>query len=178
MPESTSAFDRDVYGPVLLVRATLLDLTTTLGQRIRGRGSTARKLTLAVLFADGSTTERTLALPQPSAHTDDLRVSVFRSLDSMAFQRADPPPRRDRRRSPPRRRRPRHTDLPDPRRSLRRQRAPALGSQPRFLHSCRRPLVERDPLGGLKLADGATRFGHRRCPGHSKQRPAREEGPG
>ncbi|MFE6788123.1 hypothetical protein ACFVFF_38365 [Streptomyces sp. NPDC057680] len=90
MPESTSAFhafDRDVYDPVL-VRAALLDLVTTLGQRIRGRDQIARKLALAVRFADGSTVERTRALLQPSAHTDDLRVTVFRILDSMAFQRA------------------------------------------------------------------------------------------
>ncbi|MCX5231421.1 hypothetical protein [Streptomyces sp. NBC_00233] len=90
MPESTSAFhafDRDAYDPVL-VRAALLDLITTLGQRIRGRDQTARKLTLAVRFADGSTVERTRALPQHSAHTDDLRVTVFRIPDSLAFQRA------------------------------------------------------------------------------------------
>ncbi|WP_331725353.1 hypothetical protein [Streptomyces zaomyceticus] len=129
MPESTSAFhafDRDVYDPVL-VRAALPDLVTTVGQRIRGREQIARKLTLAVRFADGSTVERTRALPQPSAHTDDLKVTVLRNLDSMAFQRADPPPPRDGRRPPPRRRRPRDTDLPGPR-----TREPALpGTRPR-----------------------------------------------
>ncbi|GHG41903.1 DinB/UmuC family translesion DNA polymerase [Streptomyces zaomyceticus] len=90
MPESTSAFhafDHDVYDPVL-VRAALLDLVTALGQRIRGRDQIARELTLAVRFADGSTVERTRTLPQPSAHTDDLRATVFRILDSMAFERA------------------------------------------------------------------------------------------
>ncbi|WP_328484925.1 DinB/UmuC family translesion DNA polymerase [Streptomyces zaomyceticus] len=87
MPESTSAFDRDVYDPIL-VRAALLDLVTTVGQRIRSRDQIARKLTLAVRFADGSTIERTRTLPQPSAHTDDLRVTIFRNLDSIALQRA------------------------------------------------------------------------------------------
>ncbi|MFI8769406.1 hypothetical protein ACIGN6_31505 [Streptomyces sp. NPDC053792] len=90
MPESTSAFhafDRDVYDPAL-VRAALLDLTVTLGQRIRGRDQIARKMTLTVRFADGSAIDRTRALAQPSAHTDDLRVAVFRILDSLGFQRA------------------------------------------------------------------------------------------
>lgn len=76
-----------MYDPVL-VRAALLDLTVTLGQRIRGRDQIARKVTLTVRFADGSTIGRTRALAQPSAHTDDLRVVVFRILDSLGFQRA------------------------------------------------------------------------------------------
>ncbi|MFE7599838.1 hypothetical protein [Streptomyces sp. NPDC057494] len=90
LPESTSAvhaFDRDMYDPVV-VRAALLDLTVTLGQRIRGRDQIARKMTLSVRFADGSVIDRTRALAQPSAHTEDLRVTVFRILDSLGFQRA------------------------------------------------------------------------------------------
>ncbi|MFB6528697.1 hypothetical protein [Streptomyces sp. NPDC056399] len=90
MPESASesfGFDRDVYDPVL-VRAALLDLAVTLGDRIRSRGQIARGLTLAVRLAGGVTTERTKRLPQPFAHTEDLRTGTLRLLDSMAFQRA------------------------------------------------------------------------------------------
>ncbi|MER5312623.1 hypothetical protein ABT034_33140 [Streptomyces sp. NPDC002773] len=90
MPQSTSAFhaySRDVYDPVL-VRAGLLDLVVTLAERIRRREQIARKVTLSVRLADGSTVDRTRALPQPSAHTEDLRSATFRTLDSMAFQRA------------------------------------------------------------------------------------------
>ncbi|WP_329625846.1 hypothetical protein OG357_38070 (plasmid) [Streptomyces sp. NBC_01255] len=90
MPESTStsfSFDRDMYDPVI-VRAALLDLTVTLAGRIRGRGQIARGLTLAVRMAGGATAQRTRRLPQPSAHTEDLRTTVLRLLDAMAFQRA------------------------------------------------------------------------------------------
>ncbi|MFB7395182.1 hypothetical protein [Streptomyces sp. NPDC056191] len=90
IPESTSesfGFDRDVYDPVL-VRAALLDLAVVLGDRIRGRGQIARGLTLAVRLAGGGATERTRRLPQPSAHTEDLRTGTLRLLDAMAFQRA------------------------------------------------------------------------------------------
>ncbi|MDV9190803.1 hypothetical protein R6L23_21740 [Streptomyces sp. SR27] len=90
MPQSTStfhAYDRDVYDPVL-VRAGLLDLVVTLAERIRRREQIARKVTLSVRFADGSTLDRTRALPQPSGHTEDLRTATFRILDSFAFQRA------------------------------------------------------------------------------------------
>ncbi|MEU7696694.1 hypothetical protein [Streptomyces sp. NPDC039028] len=90
MPESTSesfAFDRDVYDPAL-VRAALLDLAVTLGDRIRGRGQVAGGLTLTVRLAGGGTTERTRRLPQASAHTEDLRTGTLRLLDAMAFQRA------------------------------------------------------------------------------------------
>ncbi|MFD9240654.1 hypothetical protein ACFV0D_01700 [Streptomyces sp. NPDC059556] len=90
MPESTTesfAFDRDVYDPVL-VRAALLDLAVTLGDRIRGRRQIACGLTLAVRLAGGATAERTKRLPRPSAHTEDLRTGTLRLLDAMAFQRA------------------------------------------------------------------------------------------
>ncbi|MFJ2060283.1 hypothetical protein ACIOMM_30695 [Streptomyces sp. NPDC087908] len=88
MPESTSgsfSFDRDMYNPVL-VRAALLALAVTLGDRIRGRGLIASGL--AVRLAGGGTTERTKRLPQIPAHTEDLRSGTVRLLDAMAFQRA------------------------------------------------------------------------------------------
>ncbi|MFF9908956.1 hypothetical protein ACF1G2_00005, partial [Streptomyces sp. NPDC013457] len=90
MPESTSAsfgFERDMLDPVI-VRAALLDLAVTLGDRIRGRDQIARGLTLEVRLAGGGTTQRTRRLPQPSAHTDALRTAAMRLLDAMAFQRA------------------------------------------------------------------------------------------
>ncbi|MFE6104686.1 hypothetical protein ACFVQ4_32655 [Streptomyces laurentii] len=45
-------------------------------------------MTLTVQLAGGARVQRTRALPAPSAHTDDLRTATFRSLDSMAFERA------------------------------------------------------------------------------------------
>ncbi|MEV7568705.1 DinB/UmuC family translesion DNA polymerase [Streptomyces tanashiensis] len=90
MPESTSTFhtfDRNAYDPSL-VRAALLDLTATPGRRIRGRDQIARTISLTVRLSDDSTVERTRALAQPSAHTDDPPVTVFRILDSLALQRA------------------------------------------------------------------------------------------
>ncbi|MFF1511937.1 hypothetical protein [Streptomyces sp. NPDC058326] len=90
MPQSTSvfhAYSRDVYDPVL-VRAGLLDLVVTLAERIRRRQQIARTVNLSVRLADGSTVDRTRALPQASAHTEDLRSATFRILDSLAFQRA------------------------------------------------------------------------------------------
>ncbi|MFJ6355160.1 hypothetical protein ACIQKB_37595 [Streptomyces sp. NPDC092046] len=70
------------------VRAALRDLAVTLAGRVRGREQIAHRIMLSVRFADGSAVERTNALPQPSACTDDLRGSAFRLLDAMAFQRA------------------------------------------------------------------------------------------
>ncbi|MFJ7069700.1 hypothetical protein [Streptomyces sp. NPDC101115] len=90
MPESTSAshsFDIDTIDPVR-VRAALLDLVVTLARRIRARDQIARNMTLAIRLAGGGTAERTRALPAPSNHTADLRTTVFRILDSMAFERA------------------------------------------------------------------------------------------
>ncbi|MFF9915587.1 hypothetical protein [Streptomyces sp. NPDC013457] len=90
MPESTSTsfgFDHGMLDPVL-VRAALLDLAVELGDRIRSRAQIARGLTLAVRLAGGATAQRTKRLPQPSAHTEDLRVGTLRLLDAMAFQRA------------------------------------------------------------------------------------------
>ncbi|MGO4635007.1 hypothetical protein AB4225_29375 [Streptomyces sp. 2RAF24] len=90
MPQSTSAshaFAVDTYDPIR-IRAALLDLVVTLAGRIRGRDQVTRRVTLAIRLAGGSTVERTKALPQPSAHTEDLRTAAFRLLDAMAFQRA------------------------------------------------------------------------------------------
>ncbi|MFJ6354831.1 hypothetical protein ACIQKB_35910 [Streptomyces sp. NPDC092046] len=90
LPEAASlshSFDRDMLDPVLL-RAALLDLVVELAERIRGREQTARALTLSVRLAGGSRTERTRRLPARSAHTDDLRTTLWQIWDGFAFERA------------------------------------------------------------------------------------------
>ncbi|MFE5938617.1 hypothetical protein ACFQ69_24990 [Streptomyces sp. NPDC056470] len=44
--------------------------------------------TIAALVAMDATVQRSKRLPQPSAHTEDLRTGNLRLLDAMAFQRA------------------------------------------------------------------------------------------
>ncbi|MGW2016771.1 DinB/UmuC family translesion DNA polymerase [Streptomyces sp. NPDC001927] len=66
----------------------MLDLVFELGDRIRGRDQIAGGLTLAVRLADGSSVQRSRRLPQPSAHTEDLRTGALRLLDALACQRA------------------------------------------------------------------------------------------
>ncbi|MFE5613689.1 hypothetical protein [Streptomyces sp. NPDC056524] len=44
--------------------------------------------TIAALAAMDATAQRSKRLPQPSAHTEDLRTGTLRLLDAMAFQRA------------------------------------------------------------------------------------------
>ncbi|MFD9247694.1 hypothetical protein ACFV0D_38385 [Streptomyces sp. NPDC059556] len=63
-------------------------MTTAASARAAAVKADRPQATLAVRFAVGSTTERARALPEPSAHTDELRATVFRNLDSMALQRA------------------------------------------------------------------------------------------
>lgn len=89
-PESTSIrhdFNRDMLDRVL-IRAALLDLVAELAKELRGRGQIARALTLSVRLADGSHVERTRKLPTPSAHTEDLRTTAWKTWDALAFQRA------------------------------------------------------------------------------------------
>ncbi|MEU7028990.1 DUF6233 domain-containing protein [Streptomyces sp. NPDC046275] len=90
LPETATvahAFERDMLDPVLL-RAALLDLATTLAERLRARGQIAGGLTLAVRLAGGGGVEKTRRLPTPSAHTDDLRTVLWQIWDAMAYQRA------------------------------------------------------------------------------------------
>ncbi|MEU5436406.1 hypothetical protein AB0G73_23930 [Streptomyces sp. NPDC020719] len=90
MPESTSArfdFDRDMLdGPA--VRAVLSRLTATLGTRLRERGQAARGITLALRMADRADLARTQRLTAPTGHTEDLRATTYKIMDSYALQRA------------------------------------------------------------------------------------------
>ncbi|MFF7816044.1 hypothetical protein ACFZCF_29560 [Streptomyces sp. NPDC007945] len=70
------------------VRAAVLDLVVTVGERIRRRDQVARKVTLTVGFAGGASVARTRALPAASGRTEDLRSTAYRILDGMALQRA------------------------------------------------------------------------------------------
>ncbi|MFB6900484.1 DinB/UmuC family translesion DNA polymerase [Streptomyces hydrogenans] len=72
--ESTSAhtgFPRDECDAASM-RAAVLDLVTTVGERIRRRDQGARKATLTMGFAGGASITRTRALPAASGHTEDL----------------------------------------------------------------------------------------------------------
>jgi len=70
------------------VRTALLECAVALGARRRSRQQTAGALTLEVALTGGSTITRTLQLPEPSAHTDDLRTSAYQMFDALHLQRA------------------------------------------------------------------------------------------
>ncbi|MFE2583014.1 hypothetical protein [Streptomyces sp. NPDC059378] len=53
----------------------------------RRRGQAARAVTLTLLFAGGTSWEKTRRLPVPSAHDDDLRVLAYQLMDAAALQR-------------------------------------------------------------------------------------------
>ncbi|KUL62808.1 DNA polymerase Y family protein [Streptomyces sp. NRRL S-1521] len=89
MPQSTSAqhtFERDVIDHDLM-RAVISRLTTTLGTRLRSRGQAATSVTLLLRFAGGSDLSKTRRLPEPSAHTEDLRDACHRILRQHGLQR-------------------------------------------------------------------------------------------
>lgn len=69
-------------------RAALLALTDELGLRLRAEGRVARALTLTVRYADRSTTTRTRALPEPTAHTRALTAVAYEIDDRLGLQRA------------------------------------------------------------------------------------------
>ncbi|MFF3764317.1 hypothetical protein ACFYYR_09545 [Streptomyces sp. NPDC001922] len=80
-------FDRDELGADLRRRA-LLALAADLGFRMRADGRVARALTLTVRYADRSTTTRTRALPEPTAHTPALAATAYALHDALGLQRA------------------------------------------------------------------------------------------
>ncbi|MFD8014301.1 hypothetical protein [Streptomyces sp. NPDC058955] len=90
MPESTSAHTAFPWDETdaASVRAAVLDLVVTVGERIRRRDQVARKVTLTIGLADGASVSRTRTLPAASGHTEDLRSAAYRILDGMALQRA------------------------------------------------------------------------------------------
>ncbi|MGW6454831.1 DNA polymerase Y family protein [Streptomyces sp. NPDC055078] len=69
-------------------RATASRLATELGTLIRSRRQAARSVTVVVRTADQRDLTRTRRLPANSAHTDDLRQTVYAVLDGFGLQRA------------------------------------------------------------------------------------------
>ncbi|MGD9484439.1 hypothetical protein WDH52_14475 [Streptomyces sp. TRM70308] len=69
-------------------RRALLTLTDDLGYRMRRDAQVARALTLTVRYADRSTTTRTRALPEPTAHTPALTALAYALHDALGLQRA------------------------------------------------------------------------------------------
>jgi DNA polymerase-4 len=80
-------FGRDELDPDRRRRA-LLTLADGLGSRLRTSGQVARALTLTVRYADGSTTTRTRALDEPTAHTPALTAAAYALHTALGLQRA------------------------------------------------------------------------------------------
>lgn len=71
------------------VHRELLDAVVTVAARLRQRSQVAGSITITLDFAGRSSTlTRTVSLPEPTAHTDDLRDAAFRVLDALALERA------------------------------------------------------------------------------------------
>ncbi|CAO0825393.1 UmuC domain-containing protein OS=Streptomyces microflavus OX=1919 GN=Smic_78970 PE=3 SV=1 [Streptomyces microflavus] len=91
LPYSTSAqrrFTIDTLDPTT-VRAALLSLAVELGDRLRSRQQAARTVTLTVTLAGRSQITRSRRLEGgPSAHTDDLRQTLYDLYADCGFQRA------------------------------------------------------------------------------------------
>ncbi|MFI1971115.1 hypothetical protein BLA24_29175 [Streptomyces cinnamoneus] len=69
-------------------RRALLALADGLGARMRRSGQVARGLKLTVRYADGSSTTRTRAFPEPTAHTPELTAVAYALHASLGLQRA------------------------------------------------------------------------------------------
>ncbi|MBT2508271.1 hypothetical protein J7I98_20740 [Streptomyces sp. ISL-98] len=80
-------FDRDELDPVRHRRA-LLSLAEEVGVRLRGEEQVCRSLTLTVRYADRSTTTRTKALVEPTAHSAALTAAAYGLHASLGLQRA------------------------------------------------------------------------------------------
>ncbi|WP_405656946.1 hypothetical protein [Streptomyces sp. RK9] len=81
------AFERDELDPEAHRRA-LLDLAERLGLRLRTTGQVAVRLALSVSYADGSTTQRSRILAEPTAHTPALRADAYDLYERLGLQRA------------------------------------------------------------------------------------------
>ncbi|MEU6387901.1 hypothetical protein [Streptomyces sp. NPDC046939] len=79
-------FERQVMDGAT-VRARLLDLVVRLAATLRTRDQVARGLTLQLDFAGDARWTRTLRLPEPSAHDEDLRTAAYRLMDRAGLQR-------------------------------------------------------------------------------------------
>ncbi|MDG4865460.1 hypothetical protein P8605_45675, partial [Streptomyces sp. T-3] len=80
-------FSRDELDPTRHRRA-LLSLTEELGARMRGEQQVCKTLTLTVRYADRSTTVRSRAMPEPTAHSAALAAAAYRMYEALGLQRA------------------------------------------------------------------------------------------
>ncbi|MFD6418260.1 hypothetical protein [Streptomyces sp. NPDC060194] len=80
-------FVRDEVDPAHRRRA-LLALAEDLGGRLRAGRQVGRTLVLTVRYADRTTTVRSRTLPEPTAHSLDLRDLAYRMHDALGLQRA------------------------------------------------------------------------------------------
>ncbi|MEU3838056.1 DinB/UmuC family translesion DNA polymerase [Streptomyces microflavus] len=91
LPYSTSAqrrFTIDTLDPTA-VRAALLSLAVELGDRLRNRQQATRTVTLTVTLGGHSQITRSHRLESgPSAHTDDLRQTLYDLYADCGSQRA------------------------------------------------------------------------------------------
>lgn len=69
-------------------RRALLALADDIGRRLRDGEQVARALTLVVRYADRTSTTRTRALPEPTAHTPALAGLAYELHDALGLQRA------------------------------------------------------------------------------------------
>ncbi|MCC2276299.1 hypothetical protein LKL35_12885 [Streptomyces sp. ET3-23] len=69
-------------------RRALLTLADGLGAGLRESGQVARGLKLTVRYADGSSTTRTRAFAEPTAHTPELTATAYVLHDALGLQRA------------------------------------------------------------------------------------------
>ncbi|MBT2399640.1 helix-hairpin-helix domain-containing protein [Streptomyces sp. ISL-100] len=84
---SERRFDRDELDPVRHRRA-LLSLSEEVGVRLRREGQVCRSLALTVRYADRSTTTRSRAMPEPTAHSAALTATAYGIYASLGLQRA------------------------------------------------------------------------------------------
>lgn len=81
------ALERDCLDPAQHHRA-VLGLADQIGQRLRGERQITSRLTLTVRYADGSSTTRTRALPEPTDHSSVLVTAALGLLNALGLQRA------------------------------------------------------------------------------------------
>ncbi|MFF9015678.1 ImpB/MucB/SamB family protein [Streptomyces sp. NPDC014870] len=79
--------ERDCLDPAQHHRA-VLGLADRIGQRLRGEGLAAGRLTLTVRYADRSSTTRTRALPESTGHSPALAATALGLLAALGLQRA------------------------------------------------------------------------------------------
>ncbi|WP_406389016.1 DNA polymerase thumb domain-containing protein [Streptomyces sp. NBC_00887] len=79
--------DRDCLDPARHHRS-VLGLADRIGQRLRGEGQVAARITLTVRYADRSSTTRMHKLPEPTNHSPALVAAALGLLTALGLQRA------------------------------------------------------------------------------------------